>query len=129
MSIQLQGQNILLVDDDNDILLSLQAAFETTGATLHTAKNGNDAVEVAERVKPDLMILDLMLPGRSGFLVLEKLKKRRPTDKPYVIMITGNQGSRHKDFAATYGVNEYLQKPVKLDKLLATAEKLLKPAT
>lgn len=129
MSIQLQGHSILLVDDDNDILLSLQAAFETTGATLHTAKNGNDAVEVAERVKPDLMILDLMLPGRSGFLVLEKLKKRRPTDKPYVIMITGNQGTRHKDFATTYGVNEYLQKPVKLDKLLATAEKLLKPAT
>ena len=128
MSIQLPGTNILLVDDDNDILLTLQAAFEPTGATLHTARNGNDAVELAERVKPDLMILDLMLPGRSGFLVLEKLKKRRPADKPFVIMITGNQGSRHKDFAATYGVNEYLQKPVKLEKLLATAEKLLKPA-
>jgi DNA-binding response OmpR family regulator len=125
MSDALKGKRILLVDDDPDILVSLQATFEPTGATIETAANGNRAVELAEANLPDLMILDMMLPGRSGFLVLEKLKKRRPTDKPFVIMITGNQGSRHKMFADTYGVNEYFQKPVKMDKLVTTAERLL----
>ncbi len=125
MSDALKGKRILLVDDDPDILISLQATFEPTGATVETANNGNRAVELAEANKPDLMVLDMMLPGRSGFLVLEKLKKRRAQDKPFVIMITGNQGSRHKMFADTYGVNEYFQKPVKMDKLVSTAERLL----
>lgn len=125
MSETLAGKRILLVDDDPDILTSIEAAFEPTGAVIEKANNGNLAVELAEKSPPDLMVLDLMLPGRSGFLVLEKLKKRRPADKPFVIMITGNQGSRHKMFAETYGVNEYFTKPVKMDKLVSTAERLL----
>ncbi len=127
MSTILEGKRILLVDDDPDILTSLLASFEPTGAKLITARTGNEAVELAEKDMPDLMILDMMLPGRSGFLVLEKLKKRKPSDKPQVIMITGNTGSRHKMFAETYGVNEYFTKPVKMDKLITTAEKLLTP--
>jgi DNA-binding response OmpR family regulator len=129
MSDILQGKRILLVDDDNDILSSLQAAFEPTGATIDMASNGNKAVELAEKNPPDLVVLDMMLPGRSGFLVLEKIKAKRPRNsKPFVIMITGNQGARHKMFAETLGVNEYFNKPVKLDKLIAAAEKLLAPA-
>lgn len=128
MSDILKDKRILLVDDDNDILFSLQAAFETTGAIIESASNGNKAVELAEANPPDLVVLDMMLPGRSGFLVLEKIKAKKPrTAKPFVIMITGNQGGRHKMFAETLGVNEYFNKPVKLDKLIASAEKLLSP--
>ena len=126
MSATLDGKRVLLVDDDNDILTSMQAAFEPTGATIDTANNGNKAVELAEKTHPDLVVLDMMLPGRSGFLVLEKIKARKPRDsKPYVIMITGNQGARHKLYAESLGVSEYFNKPVKLDKLIASAEKLL----
>lgn len=131
----LAGKRILLVDDDADILTSMQLVFETTGATIETANNGNKAVELAEKNSPDLVILDMMLPGRSGFLVLEKLQaEKRKANKPrngppYVIMITGNQGTRHKMFAETLGANEYFIKPVKLEKLLASAEKLLSAAT
>lgn len=129
MSTALQGKRILLVDDDNDILTSLAAAFEPTGAVIDSASNGNQAVELAEKNQPDLVVLDMMLPGRSGFLVLEKIKARKPRNsKPFVIMITGNQGGRHKAFAETLGVNEYFNKPVKLDKLIASAERLLAPA-
>lgn len=128
MGTALEGKRILLVDDDNDILTSLQAAFEPTGATIDVAANGNKAVELAEKNAPDLVVLDMMLPGRSGFLVLEKIKAKKPRNsKPFVIMITGNQGARHKMFAETLGVNEYFNKPVKLDKLIASAEKLLAP--
>jgi DNA-binding response OmpR family regulator len=128
MSTALENKRILLVDDDADILTSMQAAFEPTGATVETASNGNKAVELAERNQPDLIVLDMMLPGRSGFLVLEKVKAKKPrTAKPFVIMITGNQGGRHKMYAETLGVSEYFNKPVKLDKLIASAEKLLAP--
>src|SRR5437879_5608117 len=109
----LDGKKVLLVDDDNDILTSMQAAFEPTGATVDTAKDGNKAVELAEKNQPDLV-------------VLEKIKARKPPgSKPFVIMITGNQGARHKMYAESLGVSEYFNKPVKLDKLIASAEKLL----
>jgi len=125
MSQSLDGKRVLLVDDDGDILTSMQAAFEPTGAVVETANNGNKAVELAEKSQPDLVILDMMLPGRSGFLVLEKIKAKKPKNsKPYVIMITGNQGARHKMYAESLGVSEYFTKPVKMDKLIATAERL-----
>jgi len=128
MSDVLKEKRILLVDDDPDILTSMQAAFEPTGALVDTAGNGNEAVELAEKNQPDVVVLDMMLPGRSGFLVLEKIKSRKPKNtKPFVIMITGNQGARHKMYAETLGVSEYFNKPVKLDKLVAAAERLLTP--
>src|SRR5947209_1927067 len=67
MSESLKDKRILLVDDDHDILTSMQAAFEPTGAVIEMAGNGNKAVEIAERSQPDLVVLDMMLPGRSGF--------------------------------------------------------------
>jgi DNA-binding response OmpR family regulator len=125
MSSALEGKKVLLVDDDNDILTSMQAAFEPTGAIVEMATNGNQAVELATKNDPDIVVLDMMLPGRSGFLVLEKIKARKPRNaKPFVIMITGNQGGRHKMYAESLGVSEYYTKPVKMDKLIATAERL-----
>ena len=126
MSSPLENKRILVVDDDQDILTTIQAVFEPTGAVIDIANNGNKAVELAEKNAPDLIILDMMLPGRSGFLVLEKIKAKKPRNaKPFVIMITGNQGARHKMYAESLGVSEYLNKPVKMDKLISTAERLL----
>src|ERR1700728_4453771 len=128
MSTVLEGKKVLLVDDDHDILTSMQAAFEPTGAIVETAGNGNKAVELAEKNDRDVVILAIVLPGRSGFLVLEKIKARKPKNaKPHVIMITGNEGGRHKMYAESLGVSEYFHKPVKMDKLIAAAEKLLSP--
>ena len=123
----LSGRTVLLVDDDHDVLTTLQAAFEPTGCHILTARNGNKAVELAQREPVDLMVLDMMLPGRSGFLVLEKLKgDRLPSEKPYIIMLTGNEGLRHRQYAEARGVNDYFHKPASLEKLLTRAEELLK---
>ena len=128
MASALEGKRVLLVDDDNDILTSMQAAFEPTGAVIESATNGNKAVEIAEKSSPDLVVLDMMLPGRSGFLVLEKIKARKPRNSPpHIIMITGNPGARHKMYAESLGVSEYFTKPVKMDKLISTAERLVTP--
>lgn len=126
MSHPLASKRILLVDDDHDILSSMQAAFEPTGAIIDIADNGNKAVELAEKNQPDVIVLDMMLPGRSGFLVLEKVKARKPRNsKPFVIIITGNPGKRHQMFAESLGASEYFVKPVKLERLIAAAEKLV----
>lgn len=121
------GKTILIVDDDPDILTAIATTLVDTGATIETATDGNTAVAIAEQKQPDLVILDIMLPQKSGFLVLEKLRQGKPRgSKPRVIMITGNQGRRHKQYAEALGVDEYLNKPFRMEKLVESTEKLLK---
>ena len=128
MADQFKGRSILVVDDDADVLTTITAALSTTGAKVFSAADGNTAVEIAEKEQPDLIILDMMLPKRSGFIVLERIKARKPKGtKPHVIMITGNLGTRHKTYAESLGVDDYLNKPFRMDRLLASMEKLLNP--
>lgn len=122
----LVGKKVLLVDDDPDILTAMSVAFNETGAEVMTAADGNKAVEVATQAAPDLVVLDMMLPKRSGFLVLEKIKpERKAGSKPLVIMITGNPGKRHQAYAETLGVERYMNKPIRMERLIKEAEVLL----
>ena len=126
MSEELAGKTILLVDDDRDILAAMTTAMGDLGATLHQAGDGNTAVSLAEQYKPDLVVLDMMLPKRSGFLVIEKLKRGKSKEEmPRVIMITGNLGTRHKLYAESLGVDVYLNKPFRMEKLVDSVKKLL----
>ena len=74
MSSALEGKNVLVVDDDPDILSTIQKVLDDLGAVVVTAVDGNAAVQAALTGNPDLIVLDAMLPKKSGFLVLEKLK-------------------------------------------------------
>jgi len=126
MAEKLAGKKLLLVDDDRDILSAMVACLSETGAEIFTAGDGNEAIIQAEQHQPDLVVLDMMLPKRGGFVVLEKLKRgKKRTDPPRVIMITGNQGARHKVYAESQGVEVYLNKPFRMDKLLESVKKLL----
>ncbi len=126
MAMDYSGKTILVVDDDPDILTAITTGLADLGATLTTASDGSTAVTLAEQQNPDLVILDIMLPQKSGFLVLEKLRHGKPRgSKPRVIMITGNQGKRHKQYAEALGVDEYLNKPFRMERLLEATEKLL----
>ena len=128
MGEQFKGQTIMVVDDDADVLTTIMAALSSTGAKLVSASDGKTAVEVAEKENPDLIVLDMMLPGRSGFLVLERIKGRKPKgSKQRVIMITGNLGTRHKTYAESLGVDDYINKPFRIDRLMSSMEKLLTP--
>jgi len=76
------GQNpkkrILLVDDDREIVESMRIALESAGYEILVARDGNQGLVMVERDDPDLLILDMMMPRRSGFLVLEKVRRTRP---------------------------------------------------
>ncbi len=128
MAQNLEGKTILIVDDDPDIVTAITTGLKDTGATVQTASDGNTAVTLVEKLTPDLVILDIMLPQKSGFLVLEKLRQKTPRSQgPRVVMITGNQGRRHRQYAEALGVDEYLNKPFRMERLLEVTEKLLSP--
>ncbi|MFG0267210.1 MAG: response regulator transcription factor [Rhodopirellula sp. JB055] len=116
---------ILVVDDDAEIIEAVSYALESNGYEVVVARDGNQALALAECENPQLMILDMMMPKRSGFLVLEKMRRESELPVP-VIMITGNEGSRHQAYAELLGVSEYIRKPFAIEKLLEAVERLLK---
>ena len=117
-------QRVLLVDDDHEIVESIRIALESRGYEVLVARDGNQGLAMAEREDPDLVVLDMMMPKRSGFLVLEKLRRTRRVPLR-VIMITANEGSRHKAYADMLGVDDYIRKPFAMDRLMDSVKRLL----
>ncbi|MBI3462077.1 MAG: response regulator [Planctomycetes bacterium] len=123
-----RNKRILLVDDDPEIVESMRTVLEAKGYDVMVARDGNQGLALAEREMPDLLILDMMMPKKSGFLVLERLKgKDAKTRKMPTIMITANEGGRHRAYAEMLGVEEYIRKPFALDKLLSSVDRLIGP--
>lgn len=120
---RLKNCRTLIVDDDPDVLAILKQALQAEGALTQCVSDGNTAVHIADNDPPDLLVLDMMLPKRSGFLVLERVKTLEPP--PVVIMVTANEGKRHQAYAETLGVDAYMHKPLRLEKLILTAVELL----
>ena len=119
-----KGKRILLVDDDAEIIESLRLALEANGYEILVARDGNQGLALVEREDPDLVVLDMMMPKRSGFLVLERLKRKRDGQQR-IIMITANEGRRHKAYAEMLGVDDYLRKPFPRDRLIASVNRLI----
>ena len=118
------SKRVLLVDDDAEIVESMRTVLESRGYEILVARDGNQGLAMAESEDPDLVVLDMMMPKRSGFLVLEKLRRSRPVPVR-VIMITANEGSRHKAYAEMLGVDYYIRKPFAIDRLLESVDRLL----
>ena len=117
-------KRILIVDDDPAITETLSYALTAQKFDVIVATDGNQGLALAEKENPDLVILDMMMPKRSGFLVLEKLRRSRPVPLR-IIMITANEGSRHKAYAEMLGVDDYIRKPFPMDRLVGSVKSLL----
>ncbi len=110
---------ILVVDDNLDISGLIAAQLDEEGYGLTVRNDGDSAVDVLENMKIDLLLLDVMMPGKSGFDVLEeikKLKKKENRDIP-VIMITAKSGQDDIDRALELGATTYIVKPFKAELL------------
>src|SRR5437773_1526463 len=103
-------KTILLVDDDTDILGAMRLVLEKKGYRVVTATDGNTGLAAAERCAPGLVVVDMMMPRRSGLLVLQKIKSREYAGPP-VIIITANEVNRHQAYAVSLGVDDFLHKP------------------
>lgn len=116
-------KTILVVDDDRELVDGLRVMLEKQGHRVLTAINGQEGKQVIYNQKPDLVILDMMMPRMGGYPVLEHFKDK--PDAPPIIMITANEGSRHKAYAEYLGVKDYIRKPFAMERLLDAVFKAL----
>ena len=114
---------ILLIEDDREIASTLTATLEAAGHAVRHAPNGVEGQRLYAERKPELIITDMMMPRQGGFPVLEFLSQQ--PDPPPTIMITANEGGRHKAYAEMLGVVDYLRKPFAMDVLLESVGRAL----
>jgi two-component system KDP operon response regulator KdpE len=107
---------VLVVDDDAQILKALRINLVARGYDVSLARSGPEALDVAAKVKPDIVVLDLGLPGFSGIRVIEGL--RGWTDAP-ILVVSGRSDSADKVDALDAGADDYVTKPFAIDELLA----------
>jgi DNA-binding response OmpR family regulator len=112
---------ILVVDDDYELSDGIRAVLENQGHKVLQARDGQQGKNLVYQQRPDLVILDMMMPRMGGYPVLEHFKGK--ADAPPIIMITANEGSRHKAYAEYLGVVDYIRKPFAMERLLEAVEK------
>src|SRR3954454_7078078 len=112
---------ILIVDDDMELSDGIRAVLEHQGHKVVQARDGQQGKQAVYHHRPDLVILDMMMPRMGGYPVLEHFRDK--PDAPPIIMITANEGSRHKAYAEYLGVVEYIRKPFAMEKLMDAVNK------
>jgi DNA-binding response OmpR family regulator len=117
-------KRVLLVDDDPELLESVRVALTMRGYEVLTACDGAEALARVERDRPDLMVLDLVMPRRSGLTVLDRIHRTAMRSTP-VIMMTATNEERHRDAAKLRGVSVFLSKPFAIEQLLTEVETIL----
>jgi DNA-binding response OmpR family regulator len=118
------SHKILLIEDDREISTTLSGVLRGAGYDVLTATNGVDGQKLIQLEQPGLVITDMMMPRMGGFPVLDFINTL-PV-KPAVIMITANEGGRHKAYAEMLGVVDYLRKPFPMELLLDAVQRALK---
>jgi DNA-binding response OmpR family regulator len=119
------GKTILIVDDDRELVEGVRMMLERQGFRVLQAHDGHQAKAMVYNQRPDLMILDMMMPRMGGYPVLEHFKDK--PDAPPIIMVTANEGSRHKAYAEYLGVIDYIRKPFAMERLMEAVNKAFAP--
>jgi len=112
---------ILVVDDDMELSDGLRIVLEKQGHRVIQARDGQQGKQLVYQHHPDLVILDMMMPRMGGYPVLEHFRDK--PNAPPIIMITANEGSRHKAYAEYLGVVDYIRKPFAMERLLESVQK------
>lgn len=120
---------ILAVDDEPDVLTIVQSALQSEGYEVETAANGQDCLDAAKANPPDLILLDVMMPGMSGFDVLRELKAHDPTSRIPIIMLTGLSERKKIQEALASGIDYYIIKPFDFHDLIIKVHQVLSEAT
>lgn len=117
---------ILIVDDNPQIVELLEAYLTPLQATIFTAMDGNAAIQAVQRERPDIVLLDVMMPKQSGFEVCRQIKKGLDTGGTPVILITALNELADVERGRECGADDFLSKPVNKIELLERVESLLK---
>lgn len=118
---------ILAVDDEPNILLSIEFILDMEGYEVHTARDGDEALEVAGRVRPDLILLDINMPRKDGYEVCRILRGREDMAGVKVIMLTAKGQTLERKKGLEVGADEYVTKPFSADELLSAIKTCIEP--
>jgi len=113
----LDGKTVLCADDDLEILSLVTRHVRSMGATVLEASDGEEALKVAKREKPDLIVLDVMMPGMSGWEVCRAVREDDSLSETGVLMLTGIGERLNEMTSPLYGADDFLDKPFELDDL------------
>jgi len=117
----MENIKVLLVDDEEEFVKSLSERLQMRELTPETAFNGEQALQVVQDELPDVMILDLKMPGIDGLEVLRRVRKAYPSVQ--VIILTGHGTEKDEEQAKNLGAYAYMQKPADLDTLVKTVKR------
>lgn len=116
---------ILVVDDDEQIRAFLAEVLERAGHQIVNCSTGADALEMASETKPDLIILDVMMPMIDGFQVLWHLYSNMATRHIPTIVLTSRTGQMSRHYGYSLGASDYIDKPIELPRLIRSVEQVI----
>ena len=119
-------ERVLLIEDEPHIVEAISFLLTREGISVSTHSNGMDAAETAARLTPDLVILDVMLPGKSGFDILEEIRNDSTVGNSPVLMLTAKGQSRDRAAAQAAGASMFMTKPFSNKEIVANVKSLLK---
>ncbi len=119
------GKKVLIADDEPNIVVSLEFLMQQCGYEIHTVRNGNDALRVAREFRPDLMLLDIMLPLKNGFEVCQQMRESPELNRVKIVMLTAKGRDIEVAKGLALGADAYITKPFATRELLDTVKRLL----
>ena len=120
------NKKVLIVDDEDFLRSFYSHFFVNKGFTVLEADNGLDGVSIAEKEKPELILLDLIMPGMHGFAVTKQLRENQAFDKTTIIITSAKSYKPDIDKALELGADAYVIKPVEFDELFQIVEEKMK---
>ncbi|MBK8919146.1 MAG: response regulator [Betaproteobacteria bacterium] len=122
-----KGTRALIIDDSPTIVAVLRKTLRSVGFSTREALNGETGLEIAQHEKPELIFLDIVLPGMSGFAVLRTLRRDPATRDIPVIMMSGNEQATEQFYANRIGADDFMKKPFSRFEIFSRIENLLDP--
>jgi DNA-binding response OmpR family regulator len=116
---------LLIAEDDSNVLDLLAGYFSEKGYVVHTAQNGQEALNLVKQVKPDVLISDVMMPVMNGFQLVRELSQNYDTPMPRIILLTSRADSDDARRGLNIGADVYISKPFQLAEVAKHVEKLL----
>lgn len=118
------GGHVLLIEDEPNIIEAITFILRQDGWKVTTHSDGAQAVAAVGRKAPDLVILDVMLPGKSGFEILQELRADAATEKLPVLMLTAKGQAKDREAAVALGASRFMTKPFSNQEMLAAVREL-----
>jgi DNA-binding response OmpR family regulator len=118
-------QTVLVCDNEEALRALVRAALEPSGCEIVEARDGDESVELARALEPDLIVLDLMMPGRSGLQVLDELRREQALEATPVIVLSARVQATDREAVARAGATRFIAKPFSPRELCAEVMNLL----